>query len=593
MCGIAGVLDLSGGPVDPRLVEAMNETQRHRGPDDAGLHVAGPVGLGNRRLAIIDRALGAQPMGSPDGSVWITYNGEVFNFEELRRHLEGRGHAFRTRCDTEVVLAAYLEYGVRCVDRFNGQFAFGIWDGRTGELFLARDRLGINPLHHATVDGQFVFASEAKAILRHPGVRREADRTAVAEMLLCGTTFDGRTMFEGIRSLEPGHTMTVGASGVRVRRYWDIPLSPDLGASRDDDAYERELLPLLEDALSMRLVGEVPWGMMLSGGTDSSTLATLASRMTEEPVQSFTIDFPNAWKGRDIDSMYAELVAGEIGAKHHAFVVDPDDYFDVLERLCWHLERPFNKGAASMYLLYERMREHVTVILSGEGADELFAGYVGSRGLGLDDVLASGRIDSLPWAPEWRAASALFSDDFRREVRPDEVFEHRVADSLAGAETDDLLNQALYLYCKHFLLELLEIHDRTSLAFGVEGRFPFLDHRFVERFFPMPSRLKYDAGRTKVLFKRAIRGLVPDEVIERRKTHMPIPRDPTTVASQMALTRELLLDPAARTAGWFNRDRVEGLLSRTGPFEGLDMVGVWQLTMYLITLELTNRVFEL
>ncbi len=594
MCGIVGIFHLDqGGPVDGALLERMNEIQRHRGPDAGAIHVEEGIGLGNRRLAIIDRDRGHQPMASADGSAWITYNGEVFNFGELRRELSARGHVFRTQSDTEVVLASYLAFGERCVDRFNGQFAFAIWDGRNETLFLARDRLGIAPLHYAVAGGAFVFASEAKAILAHPGFPPVADEVAVVEALLCGTLFGGRTMFEDIRSLPPGHTVTVTRSGIREREYWDVPLVTPEGANGSEDFYRERLLPLLDDALRMRLVGEVPWGVMLSGGTDSSTLGLLASGMVDEPIKTFTIDFPNRWKGQNVDAHYAELVARSMGATHRAFLIDPGDYIDVLERLSWHLERPFNKGAATMYLLYRQMSEHVTVVQSGEGADELFAGYVGSRGLGLDEVLSAGEIGGFPWAPNREVIARLFSDDFRRALRPEEIFAQRLTEALAAADSPDLLNRALYLYCKHFLLELIEIHDRTALAFGVEGRLPYLDHRFVELFFPMPSHLKYRDGQTKYLFKQAITGFVPDEVITRSKTHMPIPRDPQSVFDQLDMVRDLVLSDGARTASYFDPGRVRDLLERRGGFESVDMVTLWQITMYLITLELNHRVFGL
>jgi asparagine synthase (glutamine-hydrolysing) len=400
-------------------------------------------------------------------------------------------------------------------------------------------------------------------------------------------------MFEDVRSLPPGHILTVTRTGIREREYWDVPLATAEGANGSEDFYRERLLPLLEDAIRMRLVGEVPWGVMLSGGTDSTTLGLLASGMVDEPLQTFTIDFPNRWKGHDVDAHYAERVARSIRATHRAFVIDPAAYFDVLEPLAWHLERPFNKGAATMYLLYRQMSEHVTVVHSGEGADELFAGYVGSRGLGLDEILADGEIRSLPWAPHWAVTARLFSEDFRRELRPEEIFSHRLGDALAAADAPDLLNRALYLYCKHFLLELIEIHDRTSLAFGVEGRLPYLDHRFVELFFPMPSHLKYRDGETKYVFKKAIRGFVPDEVITRSKTHMPIPRDPQSVLGQLDMVRELVLSGQARTAPYFDAGRLRDLLERRGPFESVDMVALWQITMYLITLELNHRVFGL
>jgi asparagine synthase (glutamine-hydrolysing) len=597
MCGIAGLFHFaSDDPVDAGAVARMNALLRHRGPDDEGVWAGGRAALGNRRLAIIDRAGGAQPMGNDDGTAWITYNGELFNFEPLRAELERAGYRFRTRSDTEVVLRAYEAWGERCVERFNGQFAFAVWDGRAPEaerLFLARDPMGIAPLHYAVADGRLAFASEAKALVEPPLPRPAVDGEGIVELFLCGTLFDGRTLFEGVRTLPPGCAMTVSAEGCRLRRYWAFPLKDGAAPEDPERYYGERMLPLLDDAVRLRLVGEVPLGMMLSGGLDSSTISALAARAVEGPIQTFTLDFPNRWKGQDRDSHYAEVMAEALGARHHAFWVDGDAYYDVLEKLCWHLERPFNKGAASMYLFYERVRDHATVVLTGEGADELFAGYVGSSGLGLDDILATGAVRFFPWAPHWRESLALFSDDFRARYRPQEAFEARLADSLAAAGTDDLLNRALYLYANHFLTELIELHDRTSLAFGVETRLPFMDHRFIDLVAPMPSDLKWRGGETKYLFKRAIEGLLPPEILHRKKAHMPIPRDPVSLLRQVRLTRELVLAPGARTRAYYDAAQVDDFLERRNAFAEVGMVTVWQVSLYLITLELHHRVFGL
>ena len=540
MCGIAGAFSLDGvSPVSADLVARMNEMLRYRGPDDGGLHVRGPIGLGNRRLAIVDRAFGRQPMPNPEATRWITYNGEVYNYRELRTDLEARGYRFRTHSDTEVVLHAYEAYGRACVERFNGQFAFAVWDEPEGELFLARDHLGITPLHYAVADGLFLFASEAKALFAHPRVQARIDPEAVAEALLCGTLFAGRTMFRDVHALEPGTRLTVGTNGLRKEAYWDIPVREE--SPRSEGEYADELLPLLEDALRIRLPDEVPWGLMLSGGTDSSTLVHMARGMSADPPQTFTIDFPNPWKGKDMDVHYARLLADRLGTRHREFLMPPDDYYDLLREVTWHVERPFNKGAVTMYMLYRQLKEHATVVITGEGADELFAGYVGSRGLGLDEVVATGRITRLPWAAYWEDMARLFSGDFHRQVRPAELLRERLADSLRRANGPDPLNNALYLYSKYFLLELLELHDRTSLAFGVEARLPFIDRRYVELLSPMPSIHKYRDGQTKYLFKQRVREFLPAEIVDRGKTPMPIPRDPRTIAAQVALTRELLL----------------------------------------------------
>jgi asparagine synthase (glutamine-hydrolysing) len=590
MCGIVGAFSLDGvSPVSTELVARMNETLRYRGPDDGGLHVRGPIGLGNRRLAIVDRVLGRQPMPNPDATRWITYNGEVYNYRELRSDLEARGYRFRTHSDTEVVLQAYDAWGEACVERFNGQFAFAVWDEREGELFLARDHLGIAPLHYAVADGLFLFASEAKALFAHPGLEPRIDAEAIAEAFLCGTLFAGRTMFHDVQALEPGTRLTVDRDGVRKAVYWDIPLRED--PPRSEAEYADQVLPLLEDALRIRLPDEVPWGLMLSGGTDSSTLVHMASGMSASPPQTFTIDFPNPWKGKDMDVHYARLLAERLGTRHREFLIPPDEYYDLLRKVTWHVERPFNKGAVTMYMLYRQIKEHATVVITGEGADELFAGYVGSRGLGLDDVVATGQITRLPWAAYWEDTARLFSADFARRVRPAELLRDRLADSLRPASGHDPLNDALYLYSKYFLLELLELHDRTSLAFGVEARLPFIDRRYVELLSPMPSIHKYRDGQTKYLFKQRVGEFLPAEIVGRGKTPMPIPRDPRTIATQVALTRELLLSPDSRSACYYDLARVGEFLEGRGAFEGIGMLTVWKVSMYLVTLELLHRVY--
>jgi asparagine synthase (glutamine-hydrolysing) len=551
------------------------------------------IALGNRRLSIVDRAHGQQPMANDEGTIHITYNGELFNFMELRRHLEGRGVSFRTASDTEVVLRAYEADGEACLDRFNGQFAFAIWDARRGALFLARDRLGIAPLHYTSAGGRFVFASEAKAILEGAGVAPVVDGVAVVESLLCGTLFNGRTLFQGIQSLEPGCSMTVTANGTTCRRYWDMPLEEDDPGEHGEAHYRDRILPLLEDAMRIRLIGEVPWGVMLSGGTDSSTLATLAVRLSSQPVQTFTIDFPNVWKGNDSDRHYARLMADRLGTRHHEFITEPDDYYATLERVTWHLERPFNKGAATMYLLYQQLKEHATVVITGEGADELFAGYVGERGLGLDEVVQTGVIERFPWAAYWEVTERLFSDEVRAAISPAVLVRERLDAALPERRGHDVLNQALYLYTKYFLLELLELHDRTSLASGVEARLPFLDHRLVELLTPMPSDLKARNGQTKYVFKQAVKDFLPPEILQRRKTPMPVPRDPDTLLTHLRVTREALFGSDARSTGWYDLRRVDDFLQRRNEFAGVDALCVWKVSMYLLTLELLHRTFRL
>lgn len=594
MCGISGIFHFAcGEPVSPQVLEGMSAVQRHRGPDGAGIHVEGRVGLANRRLAIVDRPRGQQPMATEDGTLWITYNGEVFNHTALRAELERRGHRFRTASDTEVVLQAYAAYGPQCVEHLNGQFAFALWDGRRGELFLARDRLGIVPLHYSVQEGRFLFASESKAILGHPAVRPAIDEEGVADALLCSALLGRRTLFQGIESLPPGHRMTVNGHGPRVERYWSFPMEPGLPAGKGGGAHVERFWELLQDSVRLRLMGEVPLGALLSGGTDSSTIAKLASGYLGQPLRTFTLDFPNPWKQEDRDASYASLMARTLGTDHRTFVVDPEAYFDVLERLVWHLERPFNKGAASMYLLYERVRRHATVVLCGEGADELLAGYLGSPGLGLDDVLRDGCIRFFPWAPYWRVTARLLSPETAAAWRPEDRLAASLAEALADFPTPDLLNQALFLYLRYFLLELLEIHDRTALASGVEARPPFLDHRLVEFLAPLPSTLKAQNGEGKALFKGWLQGFLPDAILTRKKSHMPIPRDPPSVYRQVSLTRDLLLGSESRSCRYFDPARLSDFLDRRNDFEDVPYLATWQITMYLITLEQFLRVYRL
>jgi asparagine synthase (glutamine-hydrolysing) len=592
VCGISGVYHFgSAEPMDPGILAAMNAVQRHRGPDGEGVHVEGSVGLGNCRLAIVDRAGGQQPMSDADGRLWITYNGEVFNHTQLRQELQQRGHRFRTRSDTEVVLHAYAAYGPDCVQHLNGQFAFAVWDGPRRQLFLARDRLGIVPLHFRSDQGTFLFASEIKALLEHPDVVAEVDEDGLADVLLCSTLLGRRTLFRGIESLPPGHRMLVNEAGVRSDCWWSLPV--EAPKERPASWYGERLWDILQDAVRRRLQGDVAPGALLSGGLDSSTIAKLACRDLPQPLHTFTIDFPNRWKSDERDAYYAALMARELNAEHHPIASDPENYFDALADIVWHVERPFNKGAITMYQLYQHVHEHARVVLCGEGADELLAGYVGSRGLGLDEVLHDGAIRFFPWAPSWSWTARLLSDDVARAWRPAEQQAAALAEALRPAPTGDLLNRALYLYLRYFLLELLEIHDRTGLAFGVEARPPFLDHRLVELLAPMPSRYKVRSGEGKGIFKERLRGFLPDPLLARSKTHLPIPRDPGSMLRQLALTRELLLAPDARSRRYFDRNRLAAFLDRRDEFAEVPFLAVWQITLYLLTLEQLLRVFRM
>ena len=403
MCGIVGVLDLKKTP-DRRLIERMTTIMHHRGPDGAGYHIEGPVALGHRRLSIIDLSGGAQPLCNEDGTVWITFNGEIYNFLELRDELIDKGHRFKTRSDTETIVHAWEEWGGDCPKKLRGMFAFAVWDARKGQLFLARDRLGKKPLYYTTDGSRFVFASEIKALAQDPDVKRELDPAALADYLNYHYIPFPGTIFKGIHKLEPGHCLlaqgggsSVGTSGssrpaetvqISIRPYWTLFYDPDHSLSEED--WVEALRDKLQEAVRIRLISEVPLGAFLSGGIDSSAVVALMSRVQSEPVKTFSIGF----REDDFSELkYARQVADLFGTDHHEFVVEPDA-MEVLPQLAWEFDEPFaDSSAIPTYYVSKMAREYVTVILSGDGGDETFAGY--RRYRWARDM---GRYD---WLPEW------------------------------------------------------------------------------------------------------------------------------------------------------------------------------------------------
>ena len=589
MGAISGIFSFAAKrPVDPTVLERMSNTMHHRGPDGSGVWVDGIVGFAHRVLKIESEAGARQPLTNPSGTITVTFTGQIFNRRDLRRELEANGAALTNGYDSEVLLSSYEMHGERCVDLLRGQFAFAVWDARTDTLLLARDALGICPLHYAIVGGDLIFSSEAKGILAHPNVRTSSDDEAVAEALLCGAIFRNKSMFAGVNSVGPGSTVSASSAGCRTAVYWSVPRESDDGLSHDASFYSSQLPEMLQEAVTSEING-AHWGVLLSGGTDSSALTAFAQRASSEPVQTFSIDFPSRWRGADVDTHYAALVAAALGTRHRSFEADPEEYFSALEKLAWHVERPYNKAAATMYLLTSRLAPYAQYVMSGEGMDEMLAGYVGARGLGLEDGGNGGAIRRFPWAPYVETMEGLLSPDFRDKVRPLEVFKARLTDALAETAGADQLNQNLYLYTTYFLRELLALHEQGSLATGVETRFPFLDRRLVEFLTPLPSRFKFANSETKAVFRTAIRGMVPDEVLDRRKTHLPMPRDPGAVRRQLEIARELLCSPASRTARYLDTQKVVEFLGSRGA--GQDTLTRWQVSMNLITLELLFRRF--
>lgn len=599
MCGIYGEHDPSGAPVDGPRADAATDVLAHRGPDDRGSWRGPGVFLGMRRLSIIDLAGGHQPIWNEDGTACIVFNGELYNFGDLRPGLEARGHVFRTRTDTEVILHGYEEWGTDCLRRLNGMFAFAVWDGRLRRLFVARDRVGEKPLYYRHEGGRLVFASEAKAIVADPSARREVDPRGLANYLAFGHAVAPDTMFRGVRKLLPGHFLLADGRGVRVEQYWDVDDEPQLpaGARLSADGYAGRVLELLDDSVRRRMVADVPVGAFLSGGVDSSAVVALMKRHATGPVRTFSLGF-NAGGGYN-ELPDARRVADALGTEHHELLAEDVDLVRTLQTLVYHYDEPFGDTAAfPVYLLSRFAREHVKVVLTGDGADELFGGYrryaadqaswcyrrlpggVGRRLIpAVVDRLPRFRrlkrtVQTLPIADPARRYAAwltLFTPDMQAELLRPEVRAAaagydpawpypRYYPALDGASAADHLNRLMYVDVKTWLADAyLEKMDKATMACGLEARVPMLDHRLVELAFQIPGRFKIRGGSTKRVLKRAVRGLIPAEVLARPKTGFSVPTDPWFRGPLKDFTFEVLLDGRTRRRGYFDPGFVERL----------------------------------
>ncbi len=601
MCGIAGIVDLERRPVDRDVLGRMCARLAHRGPDDQGLYAHGPAGLGQRRLSIIDLSGGRQPMANEDGTVWVTFNGEIYNFQELRPELEARGHRFATHSDTEVILHAYEEYGTRAVERFRGMFAFAIWDQANGRLLLARDRVGKKPLFYARAGGQLVFASELQGLLEHPDVRRELDPAALDAYLTYGYVPAPHTIFRGVCKLPPAHVLTLSLADPqpRTERYWRLRYGPKLAL---DEAEATEgLIEALTEAVRLRLIADVPLGALLSGGIDSGLVVALMSRLSDRPVQTFSIGFDE----REFNELpYARMVAERYGTDHHELVVRPSA-LEVLPTLVRHYGEPFaDSSAVPSYYVARMTRQHVTVALNGDGGDEDFAGY--ERYLGS---LAAERYARLPWlvrrgviepaaalipgslprrhrlgqakrflqvasrAPgprylRWMSyltpeqKGALYAPGFREQLDGHESGGWLLglfAD--AGADGADLLDRLLAVDVGSYLpYDLLVKMDIATMANSLEARSPFLDHKVMEYAARLPSGYKVRGRSLKFLLRRAAEGLLPPEVIRRRKMGFGVPVAQWMRDELRPLLDDTLLSERAARRGYFRPEAVRQLV---------------------------------
>ena len=607
MCGIVGVLDRAGTEVTPELVVGMRDAITHRGPDDAGVWVAedGGVGLGQRRLAIVDLSpAGRAPMSNEDGSVWVTYNGEIYNHRALRERLEKRGHRFRSNCDTEVLVHLYEEHGPALVEELVGMFAFAIWDEKERRMVLARDRLGIKPLYWLDDGERFAFASEIKALL--PLLkRRDVDPVAFAQYLTFVAVPAPRTLFAGISKLAPATTMVVDRDGPREpERFWD-PLERRADDVRPDD-WADEVRARLERSIERRMMSDVPVGVFLSGGVDSSTNVALMSRLIDEPVRTFSIGFRGAERFNEFE--WARLVSRRFQTDHHEIQIDQGDLWDFLPELVYHQDEPIaDPVCVPLYFVSRLAKENgVTVVHVGEGSDEIFSGYptylqarrvhdrywarftalptvlrapvarlagavlAGRPGYELhrEAILRGGRDDAQLW---WGGAVAFYeqgldaitTDEFRRQAgdeRPGDVVAGIAADARRlGAR--DSLDQLIYQDLRLRLPELLLMRvDKLTMANAVEARVPFLDHELVELAMAIPSSEKIRGDEGKHVLKRAVDGLLPPEVVWRPKQGFGTPVADWFRNGLGDRLESALHQSSLNELGWLDRGRVGELL---------------------------------
>jgi asparagine synthase (glutamine-hydrolysing) len=622
MCGIVGIINLnSGESVDVARLTCMRDVIRHRGPDGEGLIVDGPVGLGSRRLAIVDVAGGHQPMANEDESVWVVLNGEIYNHAALRPGLQAKGHRYRTSSDTETILHLYEEEGDRCVERLQGMFAFAVWDRRRQRLFLARDRLGIKPLYYAVTDHELLFASEIKAILVASNRRPALNEAILPEFLATRFVAGEETFFRGIRKLLPGHTLLWSSGdGFRTRRYWRLPATIDETHVPLRQAAQ-EVRAKLEAVVRAHLMSDVPLGLFLSGGIDSSGLAALMAPMTAEPIRTFAVGFSEP----DANELAcARLVARSVGAEHREVVVSPSEFFTALPELIWHEDEPIAfPSSVPLYFVSRLARQHVKVVLTGEGADELFLGYNRYRVTAWNERLGraywrlaprplrqgiGAAVHSLPrqlrrYAERTTLAlepspRALFFENFavfpgtvQRQVVAPAVLDGRdpYSDALAcyAEAPGGTLERMSHADLQTYLVELLMKQDQMSMAASIESRVPFLDHEFVEYVAAMPARFKIRGWRTKVVLREALRGLVPDPILTRRKMGFPVPVGRWIRGPFWPVVQEFVLSPRALGRGLFQPSALTRLAEehRTGTWDHGDRLWL------LINLEIWQRVF--
>lgn len=628
MCGIAGEMKFGEGVrAEAASVRRMCAAMVHRGPDDEGVYADGRAAIGMRRLSIIDVAGGHQPISNETGTIWIVFNGEIYNHAELRKQLEPLGHRYRTNSDTETIIHLYEEYGRDCVRRLRGMFAFAIWDREKESLFIARDRLGIKPLYYRLTSDSLLFGSEIKVLLANGDVRPEFHSAVLPEYLAFGYLSGEQTFYKGVRKLMPGHWMEVSAKrAVDIQQYWDLDVSTT-HASRDEAYYVRTYREMLEQAVGSHLMSDVPLGVFLSGGVDSSAVAALMTKIRRSPIETFSVGYTEQSYS---ELPYARIVAKHLDSIHHEVMVSEADFFDTLPQLIWHEDEPVVwPSSVSLYFVARLARERVTVVLTGEGSDETLGGYsryaftlknqafdqiyrsmlpgfarksvrnliakspllgatvrrkLGHTFLGLDAALwSSFYFDNFFSAFSEGEQAGLLTDAVRRNLAPGAAYEHVL--SYWNKSEGEMLQRLLYTDIKTYLVELLMKQDNMSMAASIESRVPFLDHVLVEFATRIPREVQLKGLAGKNILKKAMEDLLPHSILYRPKLGFPTPWSGWLAGARLDSIEKMLLEPRSLDRGYFKPDAVRKLFAEHRAKHRDNYDRIWR----LLTLELWHR----
>jgi asparagine synthase (glutamine-hydrolysing) len=626
MCGIAGFYNYDNGALAPEArLHAMLDSIVHRGPDDHGVLVDRDLAIGMRRLSIIDVAGGHQPIFTEDGAIGVVFNGEIYNFPELQARLKAKGHVFKTNSDTEVIAHLYEELGEKCVDELRGMFGFAVWDSRKRRLFIARDRLGIKPLYYTEHNGALIFGSEIKTILRHPGVPRVMNASAMRNYLALKYVPAPQTMFEGIVALPPGHAMIVDERGIRTWQYWDFSFAQanDTRSYKSEREYTEELSRLLREVIKMHLISDVPFGAFLSGGVDSSTIVALMSEVLNEPVKTFSVGFAGKGEAQYSELPFARMVAERYKTDHHEVLITPTDLEQLTEKVVWHIDQPIaDQATLANYMVAKLAATKVKMVLTGEGGDELFAGYArysGERFSAMFHTLpgpvraaALGAMKRIPgmrrgklalfamsepdavrrmvnWFPLFNRAQldALITDQLERSANgytPDAAF----AEQLARTDAKHPLNRMLYVDTKLWLPDdLLARGDKTAMAVSLEGRVPLLDHKLVEFAASLPIDMKIRGMTRKYLLRKVAEPLLPDVILNRPKQGFPVPIALWFRNENKAFVHDLLAPDTIKRRGILEPAAVAQLLSEHDSGFADHSTKIWG----LLNIELWHRLY--